>query len=51
MRRLNQVLNGWSNYHNHVVSSKVFAIINNNVYLLLQRWQNTDILIKTNGGG
>ena len=38
IRRLNQVLNGWSNYHNHVVSSKVFAIINNNVYLLLQRW-------------
>lgn len=38
IRRINQVLNGWSNYHNHVVSSKVFAIINNNVYLLLQRW-------------
>lgn len=25
IRRLNQVLNGWSNYHTHVVSSKVFV--------------------------
>lgn len=38
IRRLNQVLNGCTNYHNHVVSSKAFSTINNNVYLILQRW-------------
>jgi len=38
IRRLNQVLRGWSNYHRHVVASQAFSYINNTVYLLLQQW-------------
>ena len=38
IRRLNQVIGGWSNYHNHVVASQTFSHINNILYLLLQRW-------------
>jgi len=38
IRRLNQVIRGWTNYHKHTVASKAFSDINNNLYLLLQRW-------------
>jgi RNA-directed DNA polymerase len=38
IRRLNQVLRGWSNYHRHVVASQAFSYTNNTIYLLLQRW-------------
>jgi len=38
IRRLNQVIRGWTNYHRHVVASKAFSYINNTLYLLLQQW-------------
>ena len=38
IRRLNQVIRGWSNYHRHVVASETFSHINNTLYLLLQQW-------------
>ncbi len=38
IRRLNQVIGGWSNYHRHVVASRAFSYINNTIYLLLQQW-------------
>lgn len=38
IRRLNQVIRGWTNYHKHVVASKVFSYINNTLYYLLQLW-------------
>ena len=38
IRRLNQVIRGWSNYHRHVVSSHAFSYVNNTLYLLLQQW-------------
>ena len=38
IRRLNQVLRGWTNYHRHTVASEVFSYINNTIYLLLQKW-------------
>ncbi|MCC5468636.1 maturase [Pelosinus sp. Bkl1] len=38
IRRLNQVIRGWSNYHRHVVASQAFSHINNTLYLLLQQW-------------
>lgn len=38
IRRLNAIIRGWTNYHNHVVSSQVFSYINNTLYLILQRW-------------
>src|SRR5665648_1065750 len=38
IRRLNQVIRGWSNYHRHVVASHAFSCINNTLYLLLQQW-------------
>lgn len=38
IRRLNQVIRGWTNYHKHVVASKVFSYINNTLYYLLQQW-------------
>jgi len=38
IRRLNQVIRGWTNHHNHVVASKFFSYINNTLYYLLQRW-------------
>lgn len=38
IRRLNQVIRGWTNYHKHVVASNAFSSINNTLYLLLQRW-------------
>ena len=38
IRRLNLVLRGWTNYHQHTVASKTFSNINNTLYVLLQRW-------------
>ena len=38
IRRLNQVIRGWSNYHRHVVASHAFSCVNNTLYLLLQQW-------------
>ena len=38
IRRLNQIIRGWSNYHRHVVASQAFSQINNALYLLLQQW-------------
>ncbi|MHC6181026.1 group II intron reverse transcriptase/maturase [Clostridium sp. JNZ X4-2] len=38
IRRLNQVIRGWTNYHKHVVASKAFSNINNTLYHLLQQW-------------
>ena len=38
VRRLNQVIRGWTNYHKHVVASHAFSYVNNTLYLLLQRW-------------
>jgi len=38
IRRLNQVIRGWTNYQKHVVASKAFSYINNTLYHLLQQW-------------
>ena len=38
IRRLNQVIRGWTNYHKHVVSSQAFSYINNTIYHLLHYW-------------
>lgn len=38
IRRLNQIIRGWTNYHKHVVASKAFSNINNILYHLLQQW-------------
>jgi RNA-directed DNA polymerase len=38
IRRLNQVIRGWTNYHKHVVASKTFSNVNNTLYILLQQW-------------
>lgn len=38
IRRLNQVIRGWTNYHKHVVASQAFSYINNTLYLLLHYW-------------
>ena len=38
IRRLNQVIIGWTNYHKHTVASKVFSYVNNTLYLLLRQW-------------
>ncbi|MHB8063263.1 MAG: group II intron maturase-specific domain-containing protein [Ruminiclostridium sp.] len=38
IRRLNQVIKGWTNYHKHVVASNAFSYINNTLYILLQQW-------------
>lgn len=35
IRRLNQVIRGWTNYHKHVVASKTFSNINNILYYLI----------------
>ncbi|MGB7605440.1 MAG: group II intron reverse transcriptase/maturase [Lutisporaceae bacterium] len=38
IRRLNQIIRGWTNYHKHVVASHAFSYINNTLYILLQQW-------------
>ena len=37
IKKLNQVLRGWANYHRHVVSSKVFSYVD--YYVLCQLWR------------
>jgi RNA-directed DNA polymerase len=36
--RLNQVLQGWTNYHRHVVASQTFSLLDNAIYHKLDRW-------------
>lgn len=50
IRRLNQVIRGWTNYHKHVVASKSFSNINNTLYTYYSNGQNIDTLTRTNGG-
>jgi len=38
IRRLNQVIRGWTNYHKHVVASQTFSHVNNTLYNLLHLW-------------
>ena len=38
IRRLNQVIRGWTNYHKHVVASQAFSYVNNTLYHLLHLW-------------
>jgi len=38
IRRLNQVIRGWTNYHRHTVASQAFSYVNNTLFLLLQQW-------------
>lgn len=38
IRRLNQIIRGWTNYHKHTVASNAFSYINNILYILLQQW-------------
>lgn len=38
IHRLNQKITGWTNYYRHVVSSKVFAMIDSKIFLALNRW-------------
>lgn len=38
IRRLNQVIRGWTNYHKHVVASQAFSYVNNTLYHLLHYW-------------
>ena len=38
IRRLNSIIRGWTNYHNHVAASQTFSYINNTLYLILQKW-------------
>ena len=40
IRRLNQVIRGWTNYHRHVVASQAFSYVNNTIYNLLHLWAN-----------
>jgi RNA-directed DNA polymerase len=38
IRKLNPLLRGWSNYHRHVVSKRVFARVDYYVHQMLWRW-------------
>ncbi len=38
IKRLNQVLRGWANYHRHVVASKAFSRVDDYVYKMLMRF-------------
>ena len=38
IKRLNQIIRGWTNYHRHTVASYVFSHINNTIYHFLQKW-------------
>jgi len=38
IRRLNQVIRGWTNYHKHTVASQAFSYTNNTLYHLLNSW-------------
>ncbi len=36
--RLNPLLRGWANYHRHVVSKRIFALVDNALFLCLWQW-------------
>ena len=36
--RLNPIIRGWANYHRHVVSKRIFADIDHQIYLALWQW-------------
>ncbi|WP_286680081.1 group II intron reverse transcriptase/maturase [Tepidanaerobacter sp. EBM-49] len=38
IRRLNQVIRDWTNYHKHVVANQAFSYVNNILYRLLYLW-------------
>jgi RNA-directed DNA polymerase len=38
IRRLNPILRGWRNYHNHAVAKKVFSYVDYKVFKALWRW-------------
>lgn len=38
IRKLNPILRGWRNYHNHVVAKRVFSYIDHKVFKALWRW-------------
>ena len=38
IHRLNQKITGWTNYYRSVVSSKVFAKLDSEIFLALNRW-------------
>ena len=35
IKKLNQILRGWANYHRHIVASKAFSRVDNYVYKML----------------
>lgn len=38
IRLLNPVIRGWANYHQHVVSKKVFTNVNSKIWELIWNW-------------
>jgi RNA-directed DNA polymerase len=36
--KLNPVIRGWANYHRHVVSKRIFAVIDHQIHWALWRW-------------
>ena len=42
IKKLNQMLRGWANYHRHVVSSEIFSRVDNYVYEQLWRMLQTE---------
>ena len=36
--QINPIIRGWGNYHQHVVSKKVFALVDNDIYRALWQW-------------
>lgn len=36
--RLNPLIRGWANYHRHVVSKRIFALVDNALFLCLWQW-------------
>lgn len=38
VQRLNPIIKGWANYHQHVVSKKIFGQVDTHIFRLLWRW-------------
>lgn len=38
IRRLNPVIRGWAHYHRHIVASRIFADVDNEIWHALKRW-------------
>jgi RNA-directed DNA polymerase len=36
--KLNPIITGWANYHRHVVSKRVFTLLDNKIFWLLWNW-------------